>query len=54
VGGIDPAQYAKAEASGTVVTDIPANHSPSFAPLIEPTLRTGTAAAVVAALAWLG
>lgn len=54
VGGIDPAQYAKAEASGTVVTDIPANHSPSFAPVIEPTLRTGTAAAVVAALAWLG
>lgn len=54
VGCIDPAKYAKAEAAGTVSTDIPANHSPGFAPVIEPTLETGTAAAVVAALAWLG
>lgn len=54
VGCIDPAVYAKAEAAGTVSTDIPANHSPYFAPVIEPTLETGTAAAVVAALAWLG
>jgi amidohydrolase len=54
VGCIDPAAYAKAEAAGTVSTDIPANHSPNFAPVIEPTLETGTAAAVVAALAWLG
>jgi hippurate hydrolase len=54
IGGIDPETYAKAEAAGTVSTDIPANHSPSFAPVIEPTLQTGTAAAVVAALAWLG
>lgn len=54
VGCIDPATYAKAEAAGTVSTDIPANHSPNFAPVIEPTLETGTAAAVVAALAWLG
>ncbi len=28
-------------------------HSPQFAPVIEPTLKTGTAAIVVAALAWL-
>lgn len=54
VGCIDPAIYAKAEAAGTVSTDIPANHSPNFAPVIEPTIQTGTAAAVVAALAWLG
>jgi amidohydrolase len=54
VGCIDPDTYAKAEAAGTVSTDIPANHSPKFAPVIEPTLETGTAAAVVAALAWLG
>ena len=53
VGGIDPAQYARAEAAGTVATDIPANHSPHFAPVMRPTLQTGTAAAVVAALAWL-
>jgi metal-dependent amidase/aminoacylase/carboxypeptidase family protein len=54
VGCIDPNAYAKAEAAGTITTDIPANHSPDFAPVIEPTLATGTAAAVVAALAWLG
>lgn len=53
IGGIDPDQYAKAEATGTVSTDIPANHSPHFAPVINPTLRTGTAAIVVAALDWL-
>ena len=53
LGGIDPAQYAKAEAAGTVSSDIPANHSPHFAPVITPTLQTGTAAIVVAALVWL-
>lgn len=54
VGCIDQDLYAKAEAAGTVARDIPANHSPAFSPVIEPTIRTGTAAAVVAALAWLG
>lgn len=53
IGGIDPALYAKADAAGTVSSDIPANHSPHFAPVISPTLQTGTAAIVVAALAWL-
>lgn len=54
VGCVDPDVYAKADAAGTVFTDIAANHSPDFAPVIEPTLEVGTAAAVVAALAWLG
>ena len=54
IGGTDPQVYAKAEAAGTVLTDIPANHSPKFAPVITPTLQTGTAAIVVAACAWLG
>ncbi|WP_111721540.1 amidohydrolase [Homoserinimonas sp. OAct 916] len=54
VGCIDADLYAKAEAAGSVSTDIPSNHSPNFAPALEPTLQTGTAAAVVAALAWLG
>ncbi|MDY6054540.1 amidohydrolase [Micrococcus sp.] len=31
-----------------------ANHSPFFAPTLQPTLSTGTEAAVTAALAWLG
>ncbi|WP_268245878.1 hypothetical protein [Streptomyces chryseus] len=32
---------------------LPANHSPHFAPLIEPTLSTGIEALVVASLIWL-
>ena len=52
IGGIDETQWREAEAAGTIA-DIPANHSPKFAPVIQPTLRTGAAAIVVAALAWL-
>lgn len=54
IGGTDPQLYARAEAAGTVLTDVPGNHSPKFAPVITPTLQTGTAAIVVAACAWLG
>ena len=53
LGGIDEAKWHKAEAAGRIASDIPANHSPKFAPVIEPTLETGTAAIVVASLAWL-
>ncbi|AMM34219.1 amidohydrolase [Sinomonas atrocyanea] len=53
VGGTDPEVYAAAEAAGTV-SALPANHSPMFAPVLQPTLTTGTAALVVAASAWLG
>lgn len=54
IGGIDPDAYRAAEESGRVPQDIPVNHSASFAPVIQPTLDTGTQALVVAALAWLG
>lgn len=53
LGGIDDRQWQTAAAAGRLATDIPANHSPQFAPVIQPTLQTGTAAIVVAALAWL-
>jgi hippurate hydrolase len=53
LGGIDPELWRKAEAAGRISSDIPGNHSPKFAPVIEPTLETGTAAIVVAALAWM-
>ena len=53
IGGSDPDEWHRAEAAGTLATDIPANHSPKFAPVIQPTLTTGTTAIVVAALAWL-
>src|SRR3954469_20375964 len=53
VGGTDPAAYAAAEQAGRVAQDVPVNHSARFAPVIQPTLDTGTQALVVAALAWL-
>ncbi|MGD9617966.1 MAG: amidohydrolase [Alphaproteobacteria bacterium] len=52
VGGIDPQQYAQAESSGSL-NEIPSNHSPEFAPVINPTLRTGIEAMLAAAGAWL-
>jgi hippurate hydrolase len=54
IGGIDPDTYRAAERAGRVAQDIPVNHSASFAPVVQPTLDTGTQALVVAALAWLG
>jgi amidohydrolase len=52
-GGLEPEVVFAAFAEGDLES-LPANHSPLFAPLIEPTLSTGVEALVVAALAWLG
>jgi amidohydrolase len=52
VGGVDPQKYAEAEKSGRL-NDIPSNHSPEFAPVINPTLRVGIEAMLAAAGAWL-
>lgn len=41
IGGLDPKALAQAAASKTPV---PGNHSPEFAPVPEPTIRTGTEA----------
>jgi hippurate hydrolase len=53
VGGIDAEVYRAAEEAGRVAQDIPVNHSAAFAPVLQPTLDTGTQALVVAAAAWL-
>jgi hippurate hydrolase len=53
VGGIDAEAYHRAEQAGRIAQDIPVNHSPTFAPVLQPTLDTGTQALVVAALVWL-
>lgn len=53
IGGIDQRLYSKAADAGRVSQDIPVNHSPTFAPVVQPTLDTGTEALVVAALDWL-
>ncbi len=52
LGGTDPARFGPAFVSGRMPDDIPSNHSPHFAPLIEPTITTGVTALVAAAREW--
>jgi len=52
VGGTDPDIYAKAKAANRL-NELPVNHSPKFAPVIHPTLRTGVETLAVAGGAWL-
>jgi len=52
VGGTDPDTYTKAKEAGRL-NELPVNHSPNFAPVIYPTLRTGVETLVVATCAWL-
>jgi amidohydrolase len=54
LGGVDGAAFMAAEVAGTRDRDIPSNHSPHFAPLVQPTIDTGVSALVHAALEWLG
>jgi hippurate hydrolase len=56
LGGADPAQFAAAtgiEDIARIVRSLPSNHSPLFAPVIEPTLGTGVTALASAARGWL-
>ncbi len=43
LGGADPEKFSQAKAAGTM---LPSNHSPLFAPDVDPALRTGIAAEV--------
>lgn len=52
VGGTDPGIYLDARKNNQV-NAIPSNHSPKFAPVIHPTLKTGLQAMMTAAVAWL-
>jgi hippurate hydrolase len=55
LGGADPALFANATGLAQVMEvlrDTPSNHSPFYAPVIEPTLRLGVDALVTAAKAW--
>ena len=52
VGGTDANIYAEAKEANRL-NELPVNHSPKFAPVIHPTLRTGVEALVVATRAWL-
>ncbi|KAI9796702.1 MAG: hypothetical protein M1833_006042 [Piccolia ochrophora] len=52
-GGVDPSKWDEAKKQGRLDEDIPINHSPYFAPVIQPTIKTGVDALAVAALAFL-
>ena len=52
IGGTDPDVYNKANEEG-MVHQLPVNHSPDFAPVLHPTLKTGVEAMSTAAMAWL-
>jgi len=43
LGGADPEKFAQAKASGT---NLPSNHSPLFAPDVDPALHAGITAEV--------
>lgn len=51
VGGTDPQLFLEAKKKNQV-NSIPSNHSPKFAPVIHPTLKTGLQAMMTAAAAW--
>lgn len=52
-GGVERGKYLAAREAGTLSRDVPSNHSPFFAPAVEPTLTTGVTAMATAALTWL-
>jgi amidohydrolase len=56
LGGADPALFAGAtgvEDVARIAGELPSNHSPRYAPAIEPTISIGVAALVTAARTWL-
>ncbi|TFD87019.1 amidohydrolase [Cryobacterium lactosi] len=56
LGGSDPALFASAttvEETIRIVNQQPSNHSPTYAPVIQPTLDNGVAALAAAARGWL-
>ena len=52
VGGADPDTYDTLAREGRLA-ELPTNHSPRFAPVLDPTVRTGVETLVTAAGAWL-
>jgi metal-dependent amidase/aminoacylase/carboxypeptidase family protein len=53
LGGADPSLAQAWAATGRPPEDIPSNHSPRFAPRIQPTLSVGIGALAAAAHEWL-
>lgn len=52
IGGTDRETYRDAAKRGAVMSEIPMNHSPFFAPVMHPTLEVATRTILVAVLQW--
>jgi amidohydrolase len=53
LGGMDPSLFTTGGMDDPALRSIPSNHSPRFAPAIQPTLSLGVTALVSAARTWL-
>ncbi|WP_137873059.1 amidohydrolase [Rhodococcus sp. Q] len=53
LGGADPSLFTTGDMTDPALLKVPSNHSPRYAPVIEPTLPIGVAALATAARTWL-
>lgn len=53
LGGTDPSMFTTGDMTDPALRTIPSNHSPKYAPAIEPTLTIGVTALVTATRTWL-
>jgi hippurate hydrolase len=53
LGGADPSLFTTGGMSDPALQRVPSNHSPKYAPVLEPTLAQGVTALVTAARTWL-
>jgi amidohydrolase len=53
LGGADPSIFTTGDMTDPALLTVPSNHSPGYAPSIEPTLTNGVTALVVAARTWM-
>ncbi|MDI9915509.1 amidohydrolase [Rhodococcus sp. IEGM 1379] len=53
LGGTDPSLFTTGDMTDPALRTVPSNHSPHYAPVIEPTLNIGVCALVTATRTWL-
>lgn len=53
LGGTDPSLFTTGDMTDPALLTVPSNHSPHYAPVIDPTLTTGVTALVTAARTWM-
>ena len=53
LGGADPSLFTTGDMTDPALQRVPSNHSPKYAPVLEPTLTLGVTALVTATRTWL-